>query len=394
MKRRRHTPEQIVRKLREADKMLADGIEVPEVCKALGVSEATYHRWRAQFGGMKADDVKRLKELERENSQLKRLVADKELEKPGAAGDLEGKLVSPSRLDALRSSCSKTGWASRSAGRARLPGSTAQPSAVSVSSPRTTRLCGHAFASFPASGHGKGYRRAHADLLGEGWQINRKRVQRIWREEGLRVPQRRRKRQRLGASTVPASRLRAERPDHVWAFDFQFDQTADGHILKLLHVVDEFTREALAIRCERRIDSDATVAVLERLTASRGRAPEFIRCDNGPEMTANALKDWCHFAGTGSSYIDPGSPWQNPYVESFGSRVRDELLAVEQFSCLAEAKVLIEDWREDYNEHRPHSALGMKSPAQFARAYRAQRDDDTPTLQQNNTQRLSQQMDR
>ncbi len=254
-----------------------------------------------------------------------------------------------------------------------------------------------------------GYRRAHADLTGEGWQINRKRVQRIWREEGLRVPQHRRKRQRPGHSTVPASRLRAEHPDHVWAFDFQFDQTADGHILKLLHVVDEFTREALAIRCERRIDSDATVSVLERLSASRGRVPEFVRCDNGPEMTANALKDWCRFAGTGSSYIDPGSPWQNPYVESFGSRVRDELLAVEQFSCLAEAKVLIEDWREDYNEHRPHSALDMKSPARFARDWRAKqealaaslrspygltpRDGDTPTLQHNNTHRLSQQVD-
>jgi putative transposase len=254
-----------------------------------------------------------------------------------------------------------------------------------------------------------GYRRAHADLLAEGWEINRKRVQRVWREEGLRVPRRRRKRQRLGHSTVPANRLRAERPDQVWAFDFQFDQTADGHILKLLHVVDEFTREALAIRCERRIDSDATVAVLERLAASRGRAPQFVRCDNGPEMTANALKDWCRFAGTGSSYIDPGSPWQNPYVESFGSRVRDELLAVEQFSCLAEAKVLIEDWREDYNEHRPHSALGMKPPARFARTWRAQqdalaaslrspygltpRDGDTPNLKQTNTHRLSQQVD-
>ncbi len=219
-----------------------------------------------------------------------------------------------------------------------------------------------------------GYRRAHAELLGEGWQINRKRVQRIWREEGLRVPQRRRKRQRLGDSTVPAARLRAKRPNHVWAFDFQFDQTADGHLLKLLHVVDEFTREALEIKCARSIDADATVAVLERLTRARGCSPEFVRCDNGPEMTANALKDWCRFSGAGASYIDPGSPWQNPYVESFGSRVRDELLAVEQFSCLAEAKVLVEDWREDYNHHRPHSALGMKPPARFAHAWRTQHE--------------------
>ena len=203
----------------------------------------------------------------------------------------------------------------------------------------------------------------------EGWAINRKRVQRLWREEGLRVPARRRKRQRLGESTVPADRLRAERPDHVWALDFQFDQTADGRILKLLHVVDEFTREALAIECRRRIDADATVATLERLVAARGRAPVHIRCDNGPELTANALRDWCRFSKTGSAYIEPGSPWQNPYVEYFGSRIRDELLAVEQFSCLAEAQVMVEDWREDYNERRPHSALQMMAPAKFARAW-------------------------
>jgi putative transposase len=215
-----------------------------------------------------------------------------------------------------------------------------------------------------------GYRRAHARLLEEGWSLNRKRTQRLWREEGLRVPQRRRKRQRLGESTVPASRLRAERPNQVWALDFQYDQTADGRIVKLLHVVDEFTREALEMKCERRIDADSTVVTLDRLVAVRGCAPEFIRCDNGPELTANALRDWCRFSHTGTAYIEPGSPWQNPFVESFGSRVRDELLAVEQFSCLAEAKVMVADWRDDYNEHRPHSSLGMKAPATFAHDWR------------------------
>jgi putative transposase len=223
-----------------------------------------------------------------------------------------------------------------------------------------------------------GYRRAHARLLEEGWSLNRKRTQRLWREEGLRVPVRRRKRQRLGESTVPAARLRAEHPDHVWALDFQFDQTADGQILKLLHVVDEFTREALAIECRRRIDADATVATLDRLIAARGQAPEHIRCDNGPELTANALRDWCRFSGAGSAYIDPGSPWQNPYVESFGSRVRDELLGVELFSSLAEAKVMVEDWREDYNERRPHSALGMSAPGRFARSWRKDRENGQP----------------
>jgi putative transposase len=227
------------------------------------------------------------------------------------------------------------------------------------------------------------------------------------------VPQRRRKRQRLGDSTVPAQRLRAEAPDHVWALDFQFDQTADGRILKLLHVVDEFTREALAIECDRRIDADKTVAILDRLVAERA-APAFIRCDNGPELTANALRDWCRFARAGSAYIEPGSPWQNPYVESFGSRIRDELLAVELFSCLAEARVLIEDWRQDYNQHRPHSALGMMAPARFALGYReahraasrvgdelhspsglaAFDADDSLTLQTNTIHQLSQQADR
>ena len=215
-----------------------------------------------------------------------------------------------------------------------------------------------------------GYRRAHAKLLEDGWSLNRKRTQRLWREEGLRVPQRRRKRQRLGESTVPASRLRAERPDQVWALDFQYDQTADGRIVKLLHVVDEFTREALEMKCERRIDADSTVVTLDELVELRGCAPAFIRCDNGPELTANAIRDWCRFSHTATAYIEPGSPWQNPYVESFGSRVRDELLAVELFSCLAEAKVMVADWREDYNEHRPHSALGMKAPARFASEWR------------------------
>jgi len=214
-----------------------------------------------------------------------------------------------------------------------------------------------------------GYRRAHQLLLEQGWSLNRKRTQRLWREEGLRVPQRRRKRQRLGESTVPAERLRAQEPDHVWALDFQFDQTADGRILKLLHIVDEFTREALAIECRRRIDADHTVATLERLVAERGRAPEHVRCDNGPELTANAIRDWCRFSKTGSAYIEPGSPWQNPYVESFGSRIRDELLSVELFSCLAEAQVMVEDWRQDYN-HRPHSALGMMTPSAFSVGYR------------------------
>jgi len=210
-----------------------------------------------------------------------------------------------------------------------------------------------------------GYRRAHHRLREQGWEINRKRVQRLWREEGLRVPQRRRKHRRLGESTVPAERLRAQRPNQVWAFDFQFDQTADGRALKLLNIVDEFTRESLVMLVARSINADAVVEALERLVAER-RAPELLRMDNGPEMTAHALRDWRVLSKTGTVFIEPGSPWQNPFVESFHSRVRDELLDVEELSCLAEARVVIGDWQEDYNWRRPHSALGMKAPAMFA----------------------------
>ena len=212
-----------------------------------------------------------------------------------------------------------------------------------------------------------GYRRAHQLLLDEGWELNRKRTQRLWREEGLRVPQRRRKRQRLGESTVPAERLRAEAPDHVWAIDFQFDQTADGQDPEAAACRGRVHPRGAGDRVPPTDRRRRTVSVLERLVAERGVRPGLIRCDNGPELTANALRDWCRFSGAGSAYIEPGSPWQNPYVESFGSRVRDELLGVELFSCLTEAQVLIEDWRQDYNHHRPHSALGMMTPARSER---------------------------
>jgi putative transposase len=215
-----------------------------------------------------------------------------------------------------------------------------------------------------------GYRRAHQLLIEEGWQINRKRTQRLWREEGLRVPQRVRKRRRLGESAVAAGRLRAERPGQVWALDFQHDQTADGRALRILNIVDEYTREALAMHVDRSISADEVVTVLECLAAKRG-APAYLRCDNGTELTAHALIDWCRFTEASTSYIDPGSPWQNAFVESFNGRVRDELLNVEEFSCLAEARVVIADWHEDYNTRRPHSALGMRTPAAFAAAWTA-----------------------
>jgi putative transposase len=225
-----------------------------------------------------------------------------------------------------------------------------------------------------------GYRLAWGRLREEGWAVNRKKIQRLWREEGLRVPQRKRKRRRLGESTVPAKRLRAERPNHVWAMDFQFDTTTDGRTLKLLHVIDEHTREALAIRVARSIDADHAVRILDQIARERGTRPELVRMDNGPEMTANALRDWCREGGSGRSFIEPGSPWQNPFVESFGSRVRDEVLAVEAFDSLLEAKTVIEDWREIYNQQRPHSSLGWTAPAVYAASLKNQPGKTTARL--------------
>jgi len=211
-----------------------------------------------------------------------------------------------------------------------------------------------------------GYRLAWGTVRNEGWAVNCKKIQRLWREEGLRVPQRKRKRQRLGDSTVPGVWLRAKRPNHVWATDFQFDTTVDVRTLKLLHVVDEHTREALAIRVARSIDADHTVRVLDQIVRERGGGPELIRMDNGPEMTANALRDWCRFGGAGRSFIEPGSPWQNPFVESFGSRVRDEVLSVEAFDSVLEAQTVMNDWKDIYNHQRPHSSLGWRPPAAYA----------------------------
>lgn len=184
------------------------------------------------------------------------------------------------------------------------------------------------------------------------------------------MPARTKKRRRLGVSTTAADRLKAERPNHVWALDYPHDATSDGRELKFLNVVDEFTREALAIEVERSIDAEETVRVLKRLAAERG-APANIRADNGPELTATVLREWCRLGSTDTAYIEPGSPWQNPYVESFKARLRDELLNVEVFTCLEEAKVLAADWRADYNANHPHSALGMMSPERFAASLRS-----------------------
>jgi len=215
-----------------------------------------------------------------------------------------------------------------------------------------------------------GYRKQHTLLCREGLRINRKRVRRIWREEGLQV--RRRKRRRRAGSRVPGH-LAATHPNPTWAMDYEFDETAGGRRLKILNVTDEFTREALACVPARSIDATATVAVLAGLTADRG-APVYVRCDNGPEFVGHALKRWCRSSGARTSFIEPGAPWQNAFVESFNGRMREELLNLEVFDSLPEARVLIEDWRVEYNTYRPHRSLRMLTPAEFAARWKQENE--------------------
>jgi transposase InsO family protein len=209
----------------------------------------------------------------------------------------------------------------------------------------------------------------HVLLKREGWACNRKRVQRLWRDEGLHVPRRTRRRKKQ--PRTPGS-VTATRPDEVWSLDYLFDQTADGRPIKILNITDEHTREALACVAARSINADQTVDVLANLVALRERTPQHIRCDNGPELVADTLRDWCRYAGTSPHYIEPGAPWQNPYVESFNGHLRRELLDLESFNSLYEAQILLEDWRHEYNHHRPHQSLNYQTPAAFTRHWHAQ----------------------
>jgi putative transposase len=210
-----------------------------------------------------------------------------------------------------------------------------------------------------------GYRMAVALLRRAGMLVNAKRVQRLWRQEGLRVPCVQRKRRRLGGSENSAQRRAATRVNEVWSYDFIFDQTEDGRRLKWLPVTDEFSRQNLALEVQRRMTARDVIAVLDRLVAQCG-APAFIRSDNGPEFIARAVQEWIAERGFGTLYIAPGSPWENPYSETFNSRFRDEFLNRESFASVLEAKVLGKEYRQDYNHHRPHSALDYQTPEEFA----------------------------
>ena len=207
-----------------------------------------------------------------------------------------------------------------------------------------------------------GYRRITALLKQQGWKVNHKRIERIWKREGLKVPKKQPKRGRLWLNDGSCIRLRPEHKDHVWSYDLMMARTIEGRAFRILTVIDEYTRECLAILTQRRITSQDVIDQLFYLFIFRG-TPGYIRSDNGPEFTAKAVRRWLNDLEVTTLFIEPGSPWENGYIESFNGKLRDELLNREIFTTLTEAKILIEEWRTEYNQVRPHSALNYRPPA-------------------------------
>ena len=207
-----------------------------------------------------------------------------------------------------------------------------------------------------------GYRRITAMLCREGWEVNHKRIERLWRREGLKVPQKQPKRRRLWLTDGSCIRLRPAYQNHVWSYDFVMARTHDGRPLRFLTIIDEHTRECMAIDVERRMNHQHVLARLTDLFVMHG-VPGHIRSDNGSEFIAKAVREWLGRVGVRTLYIEPGSPWENGYIESFNGKFRDELLNGEIFDTLLEAKVLTERWRRKYNSIRPHSAIGYNPPA-------------------------------
>ncbi|UWR05730.1 IS3 family transposase [Ruegeria conchae] len=361
MARKRPKPEEIVSKLRQVEILMGQGMSRLDAIRQIGVVEQTYYRWRKKYGGMGADQLKELKRLQKENERLRKAVSDLTLDKLILTEAAKGKLLSPARRRACinhvrhklrvseRRAC-RVLKQHRSTQR-KLPKGRADEKRLVADMIELARQYGR-----------YGYRRIAALLRDAGWQVNDKRVERLWRREGLKVPMKQPKKGRLWLNDGSCVRLRPEHRNHVWSYDFVHCRTDDGKAFRTLNVIDEYSRECLAIRVDRKLNSSDVIDVLSDLFIMRG-VPSYIRSDNGPEFIAVAVQDWINAVGAKTAYIEPGSPWENGYCESFYARFRDEFLNGEVFYSLKEAQILIEEWRKHYNTKRPHSALGYKPPA-------------------------------
>ncbi|WP_338273376.1 IS3 family transposase [Roseicyclus marinus] len=361
MATKRHKPEEIVTKLRQVEVLVGQGMARVDAIREVRITEQTYYRWRKQYGGMGTDQLKELKRLQKENERLRKAVSDLTLDKLILAEAAPGKLLSPARRRACieharstfaiseRRACRVLGQ-HRSTQR-KLPQGRADEVQLVADMIELARQFGR-----------YGYRRIASLLRDAGWEVNDKRVERLWRREGLKVPMQQPKKGRLWLNDGSCVRLRPEYRDHVWSYDFVHCRTEDGKVFRTLNILDEHSRECLAIKTKRKLNSGDVIDALSDLFIMRG-VPAYIRSDNGPEFVAQAVRDWISAVGARTAYIEPGSPWENGYCESFNARFRDELLNGEVFYSLREAQILIEQWRRHYNTKRPHSALGYRPPA-------------------------------
>ncbi|MBT6366260.1 MAG: IS3 family transposase [Bacteroidetes bacterium] len=361
MANKRPKPEEIVSKLRQVEVLMGQGMSRLDAIRQIGVVEQTYYRWRKQYGGMGVDQLKELKRLQKENEQLRRAVSDLTLDKLILKEAAKGKLLSPVRrrtcINHVRSQfkvserrvCRVLGQ-HRSTQR-HVPNGHADEDRLVADMIELARQFGR-----------YGYRRIAALLREAGWSVSDGRIERLWRREGLKVPQKQPKKGRLWLNDGSCVRLRPEYRNHVWSYDFVHCRTDDGKVFRTLNILDEFSRECLAIKVDRKLNSTNVIDALTDLFILRG-SPAFIRSDNGPEFIAQAVRDWIAAVGAKTAYIEPGSPWENGYCESFNGRFRDELLNGEIFYSLREAQIIIEEWRKHYNTKRPHSALGYRPPA-------------------------------
>ncbi|WP_298922662.1 IS3 family transposase, partial [uncultured Roseobacter sp.] len=343
---KRPKPEEIVVKLRQVEVLIGQGMPRIDAIRQIGVTEQTYYRWKKKYGGMGTEQLKELKRLQNENERLRRAVSDLTLDKLILKEAAFGKLLSPSRRRACinhvrrqfkvseRRVCRVLGQ-HRSTQR-RLPRGRADEERLVADMIELARQFGR-----------YGYRRVAALLREAGWQINDKRVERLWRREGLKVPMKQSKKGRLWLNDGSCVRLRPECRNHVWSYDFVHHRTDDGRAFRTLNILDEHSRECLAIRVKRKLNSTEVIDALTDLFILRG-VPAYIRSDNGPEFIAEAVRDWIKGVGAKTAYIEPGSPWENGYCESFNGRMRDELLNGEIFYSLREAQIIIERWRNHY----------------------------------------------
>jgi transposase InsO family protein/transposase-like protein len=362
MAKKTFSAEDIINKLREVEVLTSQGKTISEVCKALSISDQTYYRWRKEYGGLGTEQAKRLKELEQEKKRAAaRDHCGSDHRQRDPQGSLAGKMTSPAkRREAVEQVCQTLQVSERRACRALEQARSTQRYArvttddEEILTQEVVRL---------ASKFGRyGYRRVTGLLKNDGWRVNHKRVERIWRAEGLKVPPRQPKRGRLWLNDGSCVRLRAEYPGHVWSYDFVADRTHDGRAFRMLNIIDEYTRECLTIRVARRLTGEDVIACLTDLFCTRG-VPVHLRSDNGSEFANQQIRTWLNELGTKPLFIEPGSPWENGYIESFNGKLRDELLNREIFYSLQEAKVIIEQWRKEYNTVRPHSALHYRPPA-------------------------------